>query len=184
MLLKICRNVIIYTMKNLLFNKRRYLRTLIVILSGITVLFLSGCTNVKTDISQQEAEVAAKEIVVQAQNTLNSAEIVYIYAFPEMLKNYGDAIWDMDAADYFEHFSELLKGGKTAQPGDQEIRDAMEAMGFLLKTGEFSMDNYTAGMSSELMAVPEKMQKMIKEYDEAKDSNQYLKLAHDAYQLD
>lgn len=169
--------------------KRKRIGLITISLLVVAMFGITGCAQEaqvieqsKTDISQAQAENAAEGIREQAQLMLNTAETVYVYAYPAMLEKYGDKISEMDIETYFLQYARMIQTDATLVPQDKEIEQAMTEIGLDYENGAFNIESLSAAMSTELSAVPAAMQQMIQEYDGASQGeNAYLKKAHEAY---
>ncbi|MEA4853356.1 MAG: hypothetical protein VB082_03635 [Christensenella sp.] len=158
-----------------------------------TVTLCAGCfsasgkdassVSIKTDISAPQASEAAQGIVKQAQQTLSDAETVYLHAFPEMARRYGKTVMEFEAEQYFLNYARILQEDQSVMPTDEAVLAAMDGIGLSVENGTFNMENYTAGMSRELMEVPAAMLNAIRNYDtSSQGENSELDAAYRAYQ--
>lgn len=138
-------------------------------------------SEIKTDISQSQASEAAEGIREQAEYTLSAAELVYVYAYPDMLKAYGSEVEAMDAETYFLRFAKMIQEDDTLVPSDEEVLSAIDSLAIDIESGTFNIESFSAGMSEEIGAVPAAMQQKIKNYDSASQGeNKYMEAAHAA----
>lgn len=156
---------------------------IVLILICFGILLFGACSTSKTDITNEQAEEAAEGIREQMEYILDSAELVYVYAYPSMLEKHGEKIESMDAEQYYLNFAQMLKENKDLISENRAVTEAMNAISMNPEEGTFSVDSYSAGMSAEMGKVPKKMLDLIKNYDEKiQGENIYLEAAHTAFE--